>query len=128
MFRPDGRDISILLVTAKRNPENWIFPKGHIEPGESAANAALRETREEAGVDGELVGPVGKPLEFKWSGDVFRVQYFVIRAVTESSSTDGRQKAWLAYGEAIARVSFDNTRLLLREARATIESALQRSR
>ena len=126
VFRPAGREISILLVRAKRSPESWIFPKGHIEPGETAAEAALRETHEEAGVNGELIGPAGKPIEFKWGGDVFRVRYFVIRLVSESPDTDGREKAWFAYGEALARLSFDNTRLLLRQAWAAIEKASRR--
>ena len=35
------------------------LPKGHLAPGESAADAALREVREEAGVDGEVVEKLG---------------------------------------------------------------------
>ena len=35
------------------------LPKGNIDPGESAAQAAQREVREEAGVDGEVVGKLG---------------------------------------------------------------------
>jgi 8-oxo-dGTP pyrophosphatase MutT (NUDIX family) len=35
------------------------LPKGHIDPGESAAQAAAREVREEAGVEGELVEKLG---------------------------------------------------------------------
>src|SRR5205823_9629248 len=35
------------------------LPKGHIDPGESAAQAAQREVREEAGVEGELVEKLG---------------------------------------------------------------------
>ena len=35
------------------------LPKGHIDPGESAAEAAQREVREEAGISGELVEKLG---------------------------------------------------------------------
>jgi 8-oxo-dGTP pyrophosphatase MutT (NUDIX family) len=35
------------------------LPKGHIDPGESSAEAARREVREEAGVDSTLVEKLG---------------------------------------------------------------------
>jgi 8-oxo-dGTP pyrophosphatase MutT (NUDIX family) len=47
----------LLLLRAYKN---WDFPKGQVEPGEDALAAALRETREEAGID---------DLEFAWGRD-----------------------------------------------------------
>jgi 8-oxo-dGTP pyrophosphatase MutT (NUDIX family) len=107
---------SILLVTSRRDPSHWIFPKGHIEEGESAGETALRETQEEAGVDGTVVGPVGKPLLFKWNGRKFRVKYFLIRATSESPSSEGRKKAWLPLDAALTRLSFADLQALLRAA------------
>ena len=120
-FRGSGRELTILLVTSKKVPDYWIFPKGHVEPGETEADAGVRETREEAGVTGDMLGPVGAPLEFDWDGVRFRVQYFLIRATSESPATDGRTIAWLPFEEALARLSFEDTRRLLREARANME-------
>jgi len=34
----------------------WSLPGGHIEPGERAAAAAVREVREEAGIEAEIAG------------------------------------------------------------------------
>jgi 8-oxo-dGTP pyrophosphatase MutT (NUDIX family) len=120
-FRGGGGDLSILLVTSKKQPGLWIFPKGHVEPGETDAEAGVRETQEEAGVAGELLGPVGAPLEFDWSGKRYRVQYFLIRATSESPATDGRTIAWLPFDEALERLSFEDTGRLLRVARAQME-------
>ena len=39
----------------------WSLPGGHIEPGETARAAALREVREETGVEAELGGPRRRP-------------------------------------------------------------------
>jgi 8-oxo-dGTP pyrophosphatase MutT (NUDIX family) len=44
---PSGR--TLLLHDARE--DRWCFPKGHVEPGESAIDAALREIQEETGLD-----------------------------------------------------------------------------
>jgi 8-oxo-dGTP pyrophosphatase MutT (NUDIX family) len=116
VFRVEHGAPAMLVVTSKRDPSHWIFPKGHIEAGETAAGTALRETVEESGVSGDLVGSVGAPLEFEWAGKRYRVQYFLIRATSEGASLEGRQKAWLPFEEALARLSFEDLRALLREA------------
>lgn len=49
VFREDGR---LLLVRRGREPQRgrWSVPGGKVEPGETVAQAAVRETREETGV------------------------------------------------------------------------------
>jgi 8-oxo-dGTP pyrophosphatase MutT (NUDIX family) len=37
----------------------WILPKGHVEPGERMEDTALREVREETGLDAEIIGHLG---------------------------------------------------------------------
>jgi 8-oxo-dGTP pyrophosphatase MutT (NUDIX family) len=122
--RGTGDQWSVLVVRAKKDPRAWIFPKGHIEAGETAAEAALRETREEAGVDGALAGPIGAPLEFYSGLEPVRVQYFLIMATSEVDSAEGRAKAWCSFDEAAARLTFSGARQLLSLARdATRRSA-----
>src|SRR4029079_14201711 len=122
VFRRNGAGISILLVRAKRDPSAWIFPKGHIEPGETARAPAVRETREEAGVQGEAIGEVGDPHEFEWAGRWYRVQYFLIQMTSEWDETDGRARAWFSFDEALDRISFTSARDLLLQARKRIEA------
>jgi len=52
------RDGEVLLVERASGPSAglWSLPGGHIEPGETAAAAALREVTEETGVSAELLG------------------------------------------------------------------------
>jgi ADP-ribose pyrophosphatase YjhB (NUDIX family) len=116
-FRTDPRrgGVSVLLVSSKKEPGHWIFPKGHVEAGETAEEAALRETQEEAGVDGELVGPAGA-LEFDWGSRRYHVDYFLIRATGETARTDGRSKVWLPFEDAVERLSYPDTQRLLRTA------------
>ena len=72
-------------------------------------------------VKGDLVGPVGAPLEFDSGREFVRVQYFLIRARVEIPDTDGRAKAWFPFDEAVEAVTFAETRRLLREARGFID-------
>jgi ADP-ribose pyrophosphatase YjhB (NUDIX family) len=112
-FRQKGGVVRVLLVKAKKDPSLWIFPKGHIEKGETAEDAALRETLEEAGVSGELLAPAGV-LEFQSGREPVRVRYFVIRATCEADSPEGREKGWFTLAEARERLQFENARELLK--------------
>ncbi|KAL7676386.1 hypothetical protein ACOME3_002640 [Neoechinorhynchus agilis] len=44
------RPVEYLLLKASYKPYHWTPPKGHIDPGETAYLAAIRETKEEAGI------------------------------------------------------------------------------
>ena len=64
------------------------LPKGNIDPGETAPEAALREVREEAGVDGELVEKLGD-VEYwylrRGGTRVFKVvSFFLLRYLSGS--------------------------------------------
>jgi 8-oxo-dGTP pyrophosphatase MutT (NUDIX family) len=53
----------VVVVPIKRGPEGQrvlALPKGHPDPGETLEQAATREVREEAGVEGELLRPLGE--------------------------------------------------------------------
>ncbi len=52
------RDDAVLLVKRSKPPVSgvWSLPGGHIEPGERARDAALREVMEETGVTAEILG------------------------------------------------------------------------
>jgi 8-oxo-dGTP diphosphatase len=116
VIRKRGDRMSVLLVRAKKDPTLWIFPKGHIERGETAESAALRETLEEAGIEGDIVAAVGEPIEFDTGREHVRVEYFLIRPVTETSDTDGREKQWFAIDDAMNELRYESARRLLQSA------------
>jgi ADP-ribose pyrophosphatase YjhB (NUDIX family) len=48
-----------ILMIRRSDNGNWAVPGGAIDLGESVAQAAIRETREESGIDCEVTGLVG---------------------------------------------------------------------
>lgn len=120
-FRILDEGIQVLCVRAKKTPTDWIFPKGHIEPGETAEFAARRELEEEAGVSGELVGPAGS-LDFQSGNEMVTVEYFLIRFTHEVPRKEKREIRWCEYQEALALLSHRDAAELLKKAWPIIES------
>lgn len=61
-FRKEGEEVRYLMV--KQSNGAWSFPKGHMERGESEIQTALRETREEAGLEPVLVPGFRETVEY----------------------------------------------------------------
>ena len=57
-----------ILLTQREDFETWILPSGGVEEGESLAQVAIRETKEETGLDVELTRLVGI---YSWLGNWF---------------------------------------------------------
>jgi 8-oxo-dGTP pyrophosphatase MutT (NUDIX family) len=123
-----GNDDSplILVVRAKKDPRAWIFPKGHIEKGETAEIAAGRELEEEAGVRGEPLGLVGS-LDFQSGNEMVTVAYYLFRFVAEVARTENREIRWCTRDEALALLSFHDSAELLKQAFPRIERHTSRS-
>jgi ADP-ribose pyrophosphatase YjhB (NUDIX family) len=69
----------LLLARRAHAPQLWTLPGGRIELGEAAADAALRELREETGVDAEIAGFAGYREMLVHDGGEVR-SHFVILA------------------------------------------------
>jgi 8-oxo-dGTP pyrophosphatase MutT (NUDIX family) len=120
------RKVQILVVRAKQHPDHWIFPKGHIEPRESADAAAVRELEEEAGVRGTMIAAVGV-LEFSLKDAVVQVEYFVVKYERDVPRQEDREIRWCSYDRALELLTFPDSKTLLREARARIEQVFERA-
>jgi bis(5'-nucleosidyl)-tetraphosphatase len=115
VFKPHRTAPRVLLVKARRNPQLWIFPKGHIEEGERPREAALRETREEAGVAAEIVTRLGS-LEFESGKELVQVDYFLLRWTADVPAHEDRERRWCTVEEATDLLTFDGARSLLAKA------------
>ena len=111
VVRQSGDRREFLLVRARRS-QAWVFPKGHVEEGESLEQTAVREVGEEAGVDADVIGEAGV-TEFRAGGERVSAIYFVMRYRGETPINEGRKRRWCAFDEARHRLTYDNLKLLL---------------
>ena len=79
------------------HPTNWIFPKGHIETGETPEEAARRELAEEAGVVGELLGFVGE-TRFVNRDRRYHVVYHLFEPLETGLPHESREQKWFSLG------------------------------
>jgi len=57
--------ILVLYKNYKNKYEGWVLPKGTVEDGEEYKETALREVREETGVNASIIKYVGKSLRLR---------------------------------------------------------------
>jgi 8-oxo-dGTP pyrophosphatase MutT (NUDIX family) len=122
-IRPRGRD------------HIWALPKGHIDAGESAAETAMREVREETGVEGRLVeklGDVRYVYTASWEGGsgerIFKiVSFFLLRAgrgrigeIDDAMRIEVAEARWLPLDEAPQLLSYDGERKMAAKAEERI--------
>jgi 8-oxo-(d)GTP phosphatase len=106
-----------VLLVHRAAYDDWSLPKGHVDPGESDVDAALREVLEETGVHAEIVEDLGETQHAIPSGTK-RVHWFCMRSVggdpAERSPDDEVDVArWLPVTEALQRLTYVNERALL---------------
>ena len=114
-----------LLVRAKDQPEGCHgFPKGHMEPGETERETALREIFEETGLRVELLEgfravteyPLPTPPDTRKQVVFFLAEYADQQVPVQQSELAGFVLA--PFGEALALTEFADSRQILTEAHA----------
>jgi 8-oxo-dGTP diphosphatase len=107
----------------------WALPKGRIDEGESAAETAVREVREETGVEGRLVeklGDVRYVYTARWAGGerIFKVvSFFLLRAgrgrigeIDDAMRIEVAEARWLPLDEAPRLLTYGGEREMAAKA------------
>ena len=104
---------------------HWDIPKGHMEAGETEQETALREVKEETGVDVEVISDKRYTLEYTVeNGNLKEVIYFIAKKIggeEKAQETEVSEIRWLAFDEAVEMLTYDNSKELLRKAINFIE-------
>ena len=113
-----------VLLIATAGGKRWQLPKGRIEAGESAAQAAVREVREETGVTGRVVAPLAGVDYWFADGSARRIKkhvdFFLLSYVEgDTANYDPREvddARWFEGGDAVARLTHASERRVAAEA------------
>jgi ADP-ribose pyrophosphatase YjhB (NUDIX family) len=119
VYRMRGTLPEVLVVTAKLDPSVWVLPKGHIEPGESPDQTAVREVFEEAGVTARIVDFLTTARQVV-RGTPQQIEYFLMEMVAEETAREGRRVAWLTEDAAIRRITYEESEAVLMQGYARL--------
>lgn len=111
--RDNKKEPEVLLIFSKKEPKVRIFPKGHLEKGESYLEAAERELLEEAGVKGKVIREIGT-VEYELKEKWYKVTYFLFNYLEKVNDGEiGRDPKWFFWKDALNLLSFKELRCLL---------------
>jgi len=113
------REGRVLLVHRPRY-DDWAFPKGKLEPGESWEDAALREVEEETSLRCEL-GEYVASAHYEVRGEPKEVRYYRMAAAGEAGAQNEVDEVrWVTVEEADALLSYQHDRELLERVSGTL--------
>ena len=130
VYRVDDRAVEIAIVRIV--PEmRWQLPKGIIDEGETSEEAALREVREEAGVESELISPLDT-IDYWFTaerdGELRRyhkfVHFFLMHYMSGDVADHDDEVAearWVSINEALDTLDFKSERAVVAKAAAMIQ-------
>ena len=120
-----------LFLLIRDSYGHWGFPKGHVERGERAEAAALREVMEETGLRHATVRDTIETIDwfFRFRGNRIhkKCEFFLMQtevAETKPQRSEGITACkWAAIAEALELIAYENARAVLRRAYDLIASA-----
>lgn len=116
LFHEVDGSIRYLLIKNKRS-SHWSFPKGHVEKGENEIQTALREVKEETGIDALIIDGFKAKSEYSIRHKIEKTVY-IFAATCESVETKIQESEiedyrWLEYQNAIKNLKFENDKNIL---------------
>ncbi len=133
VLRPGSGGLEVALIRPRREGKVvWALPKGAKDADEDPGAAALREVREETGLDAEVIGPL-EPITywFTWPAEQVRyrktVHFFLMRYTAGEPTPDNfevDEVRFFPLDEAARKASYPSERKVLQRAAELARSAL----
>ena len=116
-----------LLLIKNQNGGHWSFPKGHVEAGETEEETAVREIKEETGIDVILDTSFRRVITYLPKKEVTKdVVYFLAKATSYDYVPQEEEIAkikWVEINHAATMLSYDNDRQLVSQAKNIIRDS-----
>lgn len=115
------KDHKVLLTKHSQN-KHWSFPKGLIDPGQTTEEAALREVKEEGGIEAEILGKVGySKYVYSLHGEkIFKVvTYFLMKYKSgdpKDHDWEVEEAGWYTPEDALKQLDFSQDKTLFKKA------------
>lgn len=124
LYTQIGNEKYYLVIKDFHN--NWGFPKGHLENDESFKDAALREIKEEVGIDAQIITTFKKELVYKMPNGVEKHSLYYIARYENQTPTMQQEEVQeiklLNYEDAYTILTFQNMKNVLHSASIYINS------
>jgi 8-oxo-dGTP pyrophosphatase MutT (NUDIX family) len=123
VYRKYHGNTEILLI--KHNKSGyWSFPKGHMEKDETEAETALREIKEETGIDVLVDTGFRETVAFSPRKETIKtVVYFVARAINYDFVPQAEEISeirWVEIGQALSMLTYENDKATVTKAKSFI--------
>ena len=113
-----------LLLIKHANGGHWSFPKGHVESGETEEETALREIKEETGIDVIIDPSFREVISYSPKKDTQKdVIYYIARAQNYDYTPQEEeisQIKWVEINRAHTILTYDNDKQLVNKAKQII--------
>lgn len=112
----------LVLLTKHSQNKHWSFPKGLIDPGQTPEGAAIREVKEEGGVEVEIIDKVGYSKYVYSLNDekIFKVvTYFLMKYLSgdpKDHDWEVEEAGWYEAEDALKQLTFSQDKKLLKKA------------
>src|SRR4051812_4991556 len=122
VYRGTPRGYDIAIVNRARHTD-WSLPKGHIEDGETREEAAVREVKEETGLDARILAPLDEVMYFYTSPKKGLIRKIVYHYLMEAApgdlcgpNSEVSEARWVPIDEAHALLSYQKDREIVEKA------------